>query len=308
MKKTLFIKNAAIITVSSLLLRFIGIIFKVWLAARIGAEGIGLYQLVFSVYMFSATFATNGICTAVTRLVSEELAVGQKGAVSRVVTRCIQLSLIIAAITIMVLFFGADYISIKLLHQPQAALSLKILGFSLPFMGICSCLKGYFIARRKAMPSSSSQLLEQAVRIAVIVPIIINYTSHNLEYACATVLLGDTVAEAVSCLYMYFKYKIDFKLLPLCVHANRKPYRLLPAISHIALPITSGRYLNSLLRTIENVLVPLCLSKSLIGGNGISLFGMIKGMALESYSKGQSYVGYGVAREGCTVFLCSSGF
>lgn len=280
MKKTIFIKNAAILTVSSLILRFAGIFFKVWLAAKIGSEGIGLYQLVFSVYMFSATFATSGICTAVTRLVSEELVVGTKQGIKRILTRCIQLSCVIAVISIIVLYFGAKFISVNILHDSRAILSLKTLAFSLPFMGICSCIKGYFMARRKAAPSSSSQLLEQLVRIIVVVLIISSYKALKLEYACAAVFVGDTLAEAASCLYVYIRYKIDFKRLSVNSSADRQPYKLLPAISHIALPISTGRYLNSLLRMIENILVPICLAKSMASGNGISLFGMIKGMAL----------------------------
>lgn len=280
MKETVFIKNAAILTVSSLILRFAGIIFKVWLAAKIGAEGIGLYQLVFSVYMFAATFATSGISTAVTRLVSEELAIGNKKGVKRILVRCVELSCVIAAFTILILYFGAGFISTNILKDARAALSLKILAFSLPFMGVCSCLKGYFIARRKAAPSSVSQLLEQAVRIVVIMLLISRFGTLGLEYTCAAVLLGDTVAEGVSCLYIYIRYRLDFKRLKIDAPLHRKPYKLLPAISHIALPITSGRYLNSLLRMIENILVPQCLAASLASGNGISLFGMIKGMAL----------------------------
>ena len=280
MKKTLFIKNAAILTASSLILRFAGIIFKVWLAAKIGAEGIGIYQLVFSVYMFAATFATSGICTAVTRLVSEELVVGSKQGIKRILARCIELSCVIAALSITVLFFGADFIALNILHDARATVSLKIFAFSLPFMGICSCIKGYFMARRKAAPSSSSQLLEQVVRIAVIMLIIGNYSSLRLEYSCAAVFIGDTLAEATSCIYVYIRYKIDFKKLNLTAPVTRKPYKLLPTISHIALPISAGRYLNSLLRMIENILVPICLSHSVASGNGISLFGMIKGMAL----------------------------
>ena len=276
MKKTVFIKNAAILTVSSLILRFAGIVFKVWLAARIGAEGIGVYQLVFSVYMFAATFATSGICTAVTRMVSVELVTGNKQGIKRIVTRCVQLSLLIALISIIVLFFGADFISQKLLHEGRAALSLKILGFSLPFMGVCSCIKGYFMARRKAAPSSVSQILEQAVRIAVIIPLVAKYNQFGLQYACAAVLLGDTIAEAASCIFVYIRYRLDFNKLEINTPVSRKPYKILPVVTHIALPITSGRYLNSLLRMIENVLVPICL----INSGGISLFGMIKGMAL----------------------------
>ena len=280
MKRTLFIKNAAILTVSSFILRFAGIIFKVWLAAKIGAEGVGLYQLVFSVYMFAATFATSGICTAVTRIVSQELIVGNKSNIKRVLKRCIQLSLIIAFITIFVLFFGANFISEKLLHEARSALSLKILSFSLPFMSICSCVKGYFIARRKTLPPTTSQLLEQVIRIAVIVPLVLKYNIFGLEYACAAVLLGDVAAEAASCIYILLHFCFDFKRLKLNSDNKTVTHRLLPIISHIALPITSGKYLNSLLHMIENVLVPICLSKCALTQNGMSLFGMIKGMAL----------------------------
>lgn len=281
MTKTVFIKNAAILTVSSLVLRFAGIFFKVWLAAEIGAEGIGLYQLVFSVYMFAATFATSGICTAVTRLVSVELVTGNKSGVRQIMLRCVQISLIIAFFTVIVLFFGADFIAVYLLKDIRAALSLRVLAFSLPFMGISSCIKGYFIARRNAKPSSVGQLLEQAVRIAVIMLCVVRYDSMGLEYACAAVLLGDTVSEGVACLYVYVRCKSDFGRLKIsCAEPKKKRRGLVKEISHIALPITSGRYLNSLLRMTENILVPICLSNSVTGGNGISLFGMIKGMAL----------------------------
>lgn len=281
MRKTVFIKNAAVLTVSSLILRFAGIVFKVWLAAKIGSEGIGLYQLVFSVYMFTATFATSGISTAVTRLVSEELAVGKKNGVRRILVRCIELSVIIAAFSIAILFFGADFISVYILKETRAALSLKILAFSLPFMGISSCIRGYFIARRKAMPSSVSQILEQTVRIVLIITLISRYNHLGLEYSCAAVLIGDTVAEALACAYIYLLYKLDYRKLKTAAGSGRAPYKLLPAISHIATPITLGRYLNSFLRMIENILVPQCLSVSAAEDvNGISLFGMIKGMAL----------------------------
>lgn len=279
MIKTVFIKNAAILTVSSILLRFVGIFFRVWLAAKISAEGMGLYQLIFSVYMFAATFATSGICTAVTRLVSEELVIGSKRGIKKIIARCVVLSLFISVITISILFFGADFISVSLLRDARAALSLKILGFSLPFMSICSCVKGYFIARRKASPSSFSQILEQLVRIAVIVPLILKYNSLGLEFSCGAILLGDTISEAISCAYVYIRYKFDFKKLVIPPHSAQKPYNLLVAVSHIALPISGGKYLNSLLRMIENILVPICLSVS-SKTSGIALFGMIKGMAL----------------------------
>ena len=78
MRKTVFLNNAVILTASSLILRFAGIIFKVYITQLIGSEGVGLYQLVFSFYMLASTFATSGISTAVTRLITVEIALGTK--------------------------------------------------------------------------------------------------------------------------------------------------------------------------------------------------------------------------------------
>ena len=168
MKKTVFIKNAAILTGSSLLLRFAGIIFKVWLAKKIGSEGIGLYQLVFSVYLLVSTFATSGISTAVTRLAAEELAVGTKKSVLKVLKRSVQLTLIIAFASAAVVFLGAELISARFLGDMRAVNAIKILPLSLPFVGITACIRGYFIARRKVTPNAVCQIAEQVIRIALI--------------------------------------------------------------------------------------------------------------------------------------------
>lgn len=280
MKKTVFIKNAAILTTSSLILRFAGIMFKVWLAAKIGAEGIGLYQLIFSVYVLVSTFAGAGICTAVTRLISEEAALGSKSGVNRILIRCIELISAVAIISLIAVFVGADFIAGRLLGDMRASLSLKILGFSLPFMGISSCFKGYFISFRKATPPATAVILEQAVRIALVFVIIGRIGSLNLETACAAVLFGDTVAEAVSALYIFVLFLLDQKKLSWLSGRSRPPYPIVKQVLRISAPITLGRYLNSGLRTIENLLVPKTLSKFSGGGTALSQFGMIKGMAL----------------------------
>lgn len=280
MKKTVFIKNAAILTASSLILRFAGIMFKVWLAARIGAEGIGLYQLIFSVYVLISTFASAGICTAVTRLISEEAALGSKKGIEKILIRCIELILIVAFFSLMIIFFSADFISGRLLNDMRASLSLKILGFSLPFMAVSSCFKGYFIAFRKATAPATAGIIEQAVRIGLIFLIINRIDAMNLETACAAVLFGDTVAEAVSAIYIFILYIIDRKKLNALSGRRRPPYPIIKQVLRISSPITLGRYLNSGLRTIENLLVPKTLSKFASSGSALSQFGMIKGMAL----------------------------
>ena len=76
MKKRLFLKNAAILSATSLFLKTVGIFFRVWLSGKLGAEGMGLYQLLFSLYVLGSTLATSGLSTAVTRLSADSLADG----------------------------------------------------------------------------------------------------------------------------------------------------------------------------------------------------------------------------------------
>lgn len=281
MKKTLFIKNALILTASSLILRFVGIIFKVWLAALIGSEGIGLYQLIFSVYVLAATFATSGICTAVTRLVAEELALGSKKGTLKILRRAIEITLLIAAVSIAVVYFGAEFIADRFIGDMRAVPALKILPLSLPFMGITSCLRGYFIARRKVTPNAVSQLFEQSVRILLVVILVKKFCDKGLAACCAAVLFGDTSAELCACLLLGLIWLCDRKKLNTLSGRARPPFGIVRRILHISVPITSGRYLNTALRTAENILVPKNLAKYPRSGElALSQFGMIKGMAL----------------------------
>ena len=117
MKKVLFVKNALILTATALILRMAGIFFRVWLADGIGAEGIGLYQVIFSVYTLAATFATSGISTAVTRMVTERLTCGDLIGARRTLRVAMLLSTLIAAITIALVFGFARQIAVHLIRD-----------------------------------------------------------------------------------------------------------------------------------------------------------------------------------------------
>lgn len=281
LKKTVFIKNAVILTISSLVLRFAGIIFKVYITRLIGSEGVGLYQLIFSFYMLASTFATAGISTAVTRLVTEELALGSKKGTVRIFRRSVELTLIVAIVSLCLVFFGAKFISLKIIGDIRALPALRIMAFSLPFMGVSSCVRGYFIALRRVTPNALTQIFEQAVRICAVLLLFKKFAGKSPAVACGAVLLGDTFAEFLSCLMLYLCYLSSKKRLNTLKGRENPPFGVIKELTRIALPITSGRYLNTALRTAENVLVPKNLSRyPFSGANALSQFGMIKGMAL----------------------------
>ncbi len=282
MKHKVFVKNAAVMTVTSCLLRTIGIFFRIYLAGAIGAEGMGLYQLIISIYVLASTFATSGISTAVTRLVADELVCGTPRSVRRVLHRSVMCALLLGVLSAALVFFSAPLIGEYWIKDSRSVPALKMLAFGLPSMGVSGCLRGYFIARRRAADTSGTQLLEQAVRIGVVMTVLSRVAHRGLAASCFAVMLGDTVAEWAACLCLavdcHFDRRRLKKELPPRV-ANTAP--VVRRLLAIAAPITTGRYLNSLLRTVENLLVPHNIARYLGSKEqGLAQFGALKGMAL----------------------------
>lgn len=282
LKRFVFLKNAFILTATSLLLRTVGIFFRVYLSNKIGAEGMGLYQLVFSIYILASTFASSGISTGVTRLVAEQAGMCTRRNIRRILRRAILVSLLIGIISTLVIFFGAKPIARYGLGDMRAVPALQILSLGLPVMGISSCLRGYFIARRRVSRSTNAQLIEQTVRILAIFLIIDRFASMGISAACAAVMIADTLAETASCLHLWIGYLGDRRRISDSPETKTavKP-RILRRLLAIAVPITAGRYLNTSLRTVENLLVPNCLTRfTRSRERALSEFGMLKGMAM----------------------------
>ncbi len=283
MKKRAFLKNAAIITVTSLILKTIGIFFRVYLSGKIGAEGIGLYQMIFSIYVLGSTFASSGISTATTRLVTDELVCGTKKSVRHILRRALLLSAGVGVVSTLLFYFGAPAIGHYWMRDARAIPALKVLALGFPFMGVSACLRGYFVARRKVAGTSRAQLLEQISRIAIIMLLIDRFSVFGLSVACLAVMIGDVISEALSCGYMACSYWRDSRKIWVEQQGVCRPEKkgVVRRLLHVALPITAGRYLNTVLRTIENVMVPDRLA-SYTGARSTSLeqFGSLKGMAM----------------------------
>lgn len=277
-------KNAVIMTITAILLRTIGIFFRIYLSNCIGAQGMGLYQLIFSVYVLAATFASSGISTAVARLITDELVCGTKRSVKRILRRSILLSVFIGVASAVLLFFTAVPIGTYIIKDVRAVPSLKVLGMSLPFMGTSSCLRGYFMARRKTVCPSAAQITEQLSRILFITLLLRYFAGKDVTYTCLAVISGDCAAEIVSFLFLSVGCFVDrraLRALPTAPACTPPHHGVLYRICAIAVPITAGRYLGSVLRTVENILVPQKLTAfSGSAEEGLSQFGMLKGMAL----------------------------
>lgn len=280
MNKRTFYKNTAVITGCSLLLRVFGIVFRILVSNRIGNEGMGLYQLVFSIYLLGSTFATGGLTTAITRLAGEHLIRNDQAGIHRLMRVSSLLCLAVGCSSAMLLYFGAPIIG-PLAGDSRTSSAIAICGVALPFIGISACLKGYFLARRRAWPPCLSQMAEQAIRIGSVLGMLNYFWDGSLAQGCALMVLGDALSETVACLYLLVAYRRDRQQQDPPTHRETPTQSPMKPLLNIALPLTGGRYLSTGLRTVENILVPTQLTH-FTRSNTLALaqFGAVKGMAL----------------------------
>ena len=279
--RSAFIKNAAILTVTSLLLRVVGMLFRVYMSNAIGAEGMGLYQLIVSVYVLVSTFASSGISTAVTRMVTDELVKGSRASLRRLMGIAVVISVGIGLLSFAVIALAAEPIALWFIKDTRAIPALRILGSGLPFMGLSACIKGYFLARRQVAGNSGAQLLEQAARIGCIWLLLSRFGNGDAATSCACIMIGDNVAEGLSCLYMCACYLRDKGRIRALLPDTGPRRPVLRPLAAIAVPLAAGRYLTTFLHTAENLLVPRRLAQySGSQEQALASFGTLKGMAL----------------------------
>lgn len=278
MLKKRFIKNSLLMTAALFITQFIGVMFNIYISKKIGAEGMGIYRLVITVYAFSATFATSGITLAVTRLVTDSLAFGRYGVAKRVVAICIVTGIVLSSVVGILLFFLAPKIGVSFLGDERTVLSLKVLSGSLPFMAVSACLRGYFLAVRTVIKSASEQLFEQIIQILICINIITPFCEKGLEYACCAVAIGTTISEIGSCIYSAVLYLLDIRKYKT---KGEKSSGTIKKLFSIGLPVMGSSCLRSGLSMYENTLIPSGLQKfGLAQERALAEYGVISGMAM----------------------------
>lgn len=276
-RRKVYLQNAMLLTASGLVLRMLGMGFRVVLSAYLGGEGMGLYQLILAVYMIFVSLATAGMNVAATRLAAQSLARGQ-GMAATLRGLCTA-ALAFGTVAMVAQALLAGPAAHSLLHDARAETALRVLAPSLPFMAVSGALRGCFLAARRVTPNVVTQLIEQLVRMAVAVAGLRVMAQWGAGYGCAAVLLGNTVSEGVSCcLMLLFAARTpEFARRgqePLHPYTRRELYE-------IVLPVTGSRLLGSGLQAVESSLIPLTLSLY-TGSRAVAMtqYGNFKGMAL----------------------------
>ncbi|MCD8100773.1 MAG: oligosaccharide flippase family protein [Oscillospiraceae bacterium] len=270
-------RNTAVLTVSSVFMRCIGMAYQVWLAGRIGAAGIGLFQLVMSVNFLCVTVAISGIRFTTTRLVSEELGTGRSGNVGAAVMRCCGYAAFFGFAAAAGMLIFAEPIGFLWIGDARTVASLRIISFRMPFIAFSSVLNGYFIASGRVWKSAAVQVAEQLINIALVMLLLPTVEGGDIESACALICVGGTAADIASFLMIAAVYVFDRR-----AHGERRgvPSALTSRMLKTALPLALSVYARTTLSTLEDLMVPRALKKFGLGADAaLGGYGTVTGMA-----------------------------
>lgn len=268
--------NTLLLSSGTLLLKTIGLMFQVMLSKKMGAAGIGLFQLIMSVNSFAATVAISGIRFATTRLVSEELGRGRQDNIPNIVKRCIIYAVLCGTATSLALYSSAGTISARLLGDSRAELSLRILCFSMPFLSAGASLSGYFIGVSRIMSSVTASVAEQIFKVVISALLLGFVNEGDVQMTCAAVSVGGISGEILSFLLIYILYKFDArKYNGRAITEHGIPGRIVK----IAVPLAVSAYARTALNTLQNVLIPKGFQRSGASSEAsLADYGTIQGM------------------------------
>ena len=273
-----FFLNAMLLGATTVFMRSVAVIFNAYVSGKIGAEGMGLYSLITSVYGFAVTLATSGVSLAVVRLVSEELERPDQSGVITAMRKCVGYALCFGISSFAILFFGAKFISVHILQDARTYLSLRVFAIALPFIALSNVFAGYFNAVRRVYKSASASIAEQFVKIALTVMLLRTILPKGIEYGALSLVLGTAIAEALSFFYLLIFYIADKRKHIKAKKAAFDP-KMRERMLQISLPIALSSYLRSGLVTIQHILIPIGLRKHGADySTALASYGTIHGM------------------------------
>lgn len=166
-KSNSFIIQGSILAFAGILVRVIGLIYRIPLNRILGESGMGYYGTAFEIYNVLILLSSQSMPLAVSKIVSEKLEKKQYKNAHKVFKGALIYGITIGVIFGMLAFFGADWISVKIYKLPQVAIPLRILAPTLTVACVLGVLRGYFQGMGNMIPTSVSQIFEQIVNAVV---------------------------------------------------------------------------------------------------------------------------------------------
>lgn len=249
--KEKFIKSTIILLIGGFLTKLLGMIIKIVMSRMIGTEGLGLYMMILPTFSLFIGISQFGLPTALSKLIAED-----KKNNKRLFFSIIPIIFIVNIILMIIILLLAPILAKYLLHNTQATYGLLAIALVIPFTSISSICRSYFFGKGRMLPHVISNLLEDVVRLSLMIIGIPFFLPKGIEYAVCYIILSNIISEGCSILILFF-------FLPKQIQIKKQD--LLPSKNYmkeslsIGIPNTTGRLIGSIGYFLEPIILTTVL-------------------------------------------------
>lgn len=286
-RKNGFMEGVIILMLSQVIIKIVGLIYKLYLTNRegFGDRGNAIYSSAFQIYALFLTVSSIGVPNAISKLVSSKVAVGDNKGAYRIFKIAFAMFGLLGFVGSSMLFFGANYIANVYLQIPEAELTILALSPSVFLVAIASVLRGYFNGRENLSVTANSQSLEQIFKTIFtifIVEQIASLSCNNTVLMAGGATLATTLATLFSLVYLY-KYFMKRKkevwqeIISSKVHKKDSVMKVIKSILIVSVPIALCALFSATTKTIDALTVVRIL-KNIVGETEATLqYGILSG-------------------------------
>lgn len=225
MKKNSFIEGTIIATLAIVFVKILGMLYVIPFYSIVGSSGGALYSYAYNIYLIFLGISSAGLPNAISKIISEYNTLGYEDAKNRAYAIALKIITIISVVAFLILFILAEEIGVFIIgdltggNTPEdVAFVIRCVSPAVLVIPFLSITKGYLQGHKFVSPSSISQLIEQIVRIIVILAgsyLVLNVFNGSLSLAIGIAVAGAFVGGGAAYLYLKYvmhKHKDEFSL------------------------------------------------------------------------------------------------
>ncbi|OGO78673.1 MAG: stage V sporulation protein B, partial [Clostridiales bacterium GWB2_37_7] len=280
MKKLNYIQGAFILTLTNLITGVLAFAFRILLSRSIGAEGVGVFQLVLPLYTLFITLVSGGVTTAISKLIAEQQAKSNFRNMHKIVKICCTLLGTWSVLIATLLSFNAGFVAQYILKDMRTLYSIIIFTPAIVFISISAIIRGYFFGLQDINPPAAIDVAEKLIRLTGLILAVKLMLPYGIAYVSAGAMLAMAAGELVSMLLLLTIYiKKRHKTTPST--PTDSSLSIVNRILTNAIPLSVSGALVTIMEMLCAVIVP---SQLILAGfnkqNALSLYGELTGMAM----------------------------
>lgn len=275
-----FFRNSFILTASNMTTGLLGFAFSIYLSKTLGAEGIGLYNLVMPVYNLFICLMTAGIVAALSKVSSVYYERREINNLTKTINSIAIFNIIWSILIGVIVFFAAPLIGKYGIKDVRTINAIKVTCPAMVFISLSNILKGYFLGLSKIKIPALIDIFEKAMRIVTISFLVYAFSTNNLTTLVTLAYVSLAIGELQSLILLFFYYRRCVSKLPKSnKKADSRP-QLLFNVLVISLPLCLNGFLNNIFSTLSTLIVPRRL---IVAGfsysEALAIIGKYTGMA-----------------------------